>query len=672
MGNHYAKVAISCAVLSGAGLFLGTLIATALAYALAGPLGFDQNSFPTPMFAIMLGAILGASKGAALGHSLFTSRSAGALAAACAITLCLGAFISSAIALPPEVSNVTVPDAVVVLLVSIISGTLLGLGYSIAFDEGEGKFTAVIAGLSGTVLLSVFGMSIASRFSDTTMCTAVLSGVCAATGAIEGLALAHADKMRIQIAAFARLGLSRVLAGVGRTEDALKTIAPLEKSGMHAVEKLAKATQLAISGDHPGAHKIVNEVEKMPDSEKGIDPLILRGTIALTGVFATTRAKRSFPQTAPQMQQHPSMPPLPEQKLPRKAQVPTIITPQAQQQQSYQPAPQRQQYPLFPQQTQQTSQKGKQIPVQRNAQFDKFAAHFERTQKILLECRRKIDDAKRAGFDVSRVEPTYDDAKKAFDEGDYKRARELSEKCDSDLDTSTNVRHQVVEKLNFVRARADEAREIGANIVRVLAAIAEVETNFANSNYEACLNGIIRAADEIRLSVKVMIPQFIHKAESDAKECEGKGLDVSGLRSAIKEVEDAFACNDYGAVLSFASACNQERQRVVKLASEMRNCGSCNEEIPDDLEHVKCKCGKRYHLGCAQRTGECSYCSAKLDIPKSAAEDAYKCFVCGGTIKPGLVVINCRCGKGFHDFCAKRVKVCPNCAADLTIPAVPQ
>jgi hypothetical protein len=200
--SHQLKVTFSTAILSGLGFFLGTLIATTLAFILAQPLGVDKNDFPTPIFALLLGIILGASKGAALGHYLFTSQRTSVISAACAITLGLGALISSIIIHPGGLADFKMPEPTIVILVSIILGTLSGLGYSVSFDDGESKFMAVISGLSGTLIASLFGIIIGEKFADnSTLCTLVLSLAFTISGSFEGFMLSYGDKLKMHVAA---------------------------------------------------------------------------------------------------------------------------------------------------------------------------------------------------------------------------------------------------------------------------------------------------------------------------------------------------------------------------------------------------------------------------------------------------------------------------------------
>jgi hypothetical protein len=42
-----------------------------------------------------------------------------------------------------------------------------------------------------------------------------------------------------------------------------------------------------------------------------------------------------------------------------------------------------------------------------------------------------------------------------------------------------------------------------------------------------------------------------------------------------------------------------------------------------------------------------------------------KCNICLGLIKPNLPIIVCRCGNTYHESCAERVEVCPQCGEKI-------
>ena len=48
--------------------------------------------------------------------------------------------------------------------------------------------------------------------------------------------------------------------------------------------------------------------------------------------------------------------------------------------------------------------------------------------------------------------------------------------------------------------------------------------------------------------------------------------------------------------------------------------------------------------------------------------EAVKCNICLGYIKPGLNAVTCVCGKHFHERCAERLSDCPVCEASLQEP----
>ena len=43
-----------------------------------------------------------------------------------------------------------------------------------------------------------------------------------------------------------------------------------------------------------------------------------------------------------------------------------------------------------------------------------------------------------------------------------------------------------------------------------------------------------------------------------------------------------------------------------------RNCGLCLEEFEPDSKIIICKCGRKYHLLCASRVGQCPICDNDL------------------------------------------------------------
>jgi hypothetical protein len=49
-------------------------------------------------------------------------------------------------------------------------------------------------------------------------------------------------------------------------------------------------------------------------------------------------------------------------------------------------------------------------------------------------------------------------------------------------------------------------------------------------------------------------------------------------------------------------------------------------------------------------------------------DESATCNICLGAIKTGLPVVKCTCSKKYHESCASRVSVCPNCDTDLTNP----
>ena len=62
------------------------------------------------------------------------------------------------------------------------------------------------------------------------------------------------------------------------------------------------------------------------------------------------------------------------------------------------------------------------------------------------------------------------------------------------------------------------------------------------------------------------------------------------------------------------------------------------------------------------RPGYLEMSDGRSDIPMFLRrDDAVKCRICLGVIKPGLRILQCTCKKHFHANCAKRVNKCTQC-----------
>lgn len=50
---------------------------------------------------------------------------------------------------------------------------------------------------------------------------------------------------------------------------------------------------------------------------------------------------------------------------------------------------------------------------------------------------------------------------------------------------------------------------------------------------------------------------------------------------------------------------------------------------------------------------------------KIKAEKPVRCYACNGKIKPGLIMIQCKCGTVYHETCGQRIGKCPMCGVDF-------
>ncbi len=135
---------------------------------------------------------------------------------------------------------------------------------------------------------------------------------------------------------------------------------------------------------------------------------------------------------------------------------------------------------------------------------------------------------------------------------------------------------------------------------------------------------------------------------------------------------------------------------TLTTASASHKCGVCFGVVKTGLDIVKCICGKHYHASCAHRIQECPGCGTTIDpdalagaeggVDKAApaekvdttpteqevgftlstATESVKCGICFGVVKTGLTLLKCKCGKNYHEACAKRMGHCPYCERPVT------
>ena len=112
---------------------------------------------------------------------------------------------------------------------------------------------------------------------------------------------------------------------------------------------------------------------------------------------------------------------------------------------------------------------------------------------------------------------------------------------------------------------------------------------------------------------------------------------------------------------------SEPRVRIRPVRSEAQVCQICMGKLKGGLPHIRCGCGKVFHITCLKRTGFCPYCQRPY-TPEEVEEQAVypdmesmECPVCGRSVYKDSG--SCECGAIIAD--EDGVFYCPGCGTQI-------
>jgi len=336
----------------------------------------------------------------------------------------------------------------------------------------------------------------------------------------------------------------------------------------------------------------------------------------------------------------------------------------------------------------------------------------------------EIAGAKKSGVPSTEAEELLNIAKTEMKGGDYLKVMDFAKQCSEELkkgysDLAAEVLNSAQFKVNYAKnigAGAGTAETLLQQAVAALNAKDFVKAyDFAKQAGEE--------ADKIKVKYKEII-DITFKADSLIMEGKGQGIDMSNAEKLLQQALLLKSKNIEEAV-DYANQALEEAKRAVEsynveLSIELTPSGPMYKDEWTEGELVVKNAGRAHAkdvdvklagnieveglvpLGRIRgaevrkvalrikpnRTGdlpikvsttykrefdnkEASNQEVKWlkveEKPISKPEPGKKpttsvrCHICLGTIKPGLPIVKCDCGKTYHEICAIRVGECPNC-----------
>ncbi|MEM3341144.1 MAG: NosD domain-containing protein [Thermoplasmata archaeon] len=270
--------------------------------------------------------------------------------------------------------------------------------------------------------------------------------------------------------------------------------------------------------------------------------------------------------------------------------------------------------------------------------------HCETADSDLYNLCLSLEQARKIGEELEELEVSFK-KENSFSEiegylnaGDYHGASEKLTVLKSEI--KEIIKREWMVFVEDTEDMASICREDKLNTDAAERSIADAQALFTNGKYEEAFLELVKARKRLRwireLKFKTGI-SITEETEEDSKK-----------KEEARAVREKAAKERYAEVMA---RINGIEKRIEKGLSQP----AMVEQVEKELKLVK------YLI--QGRDGN----PRVEDIPYNAQPElkAVRCFLCQGGIKSGLLSVECKCGRKFHESCAARSSICPKCESLL-------
>ncbi len=352
-----------------------------------------------------------------------------------------------------------------------------------------------------------------------------------------------------------------------------------------------------------------------------------------------------------------------------------------------------------------------------------------RAKKEFADCAKAKDDIEGAreiikfieSLGILLVSPNkkLEDAEKAVASRQYDTALDLTKASVEEAKRLSNNYKLALDSMNTSQAIISDAKDFGMDVTEAEKQLSLARASLASNKYDDARKYSVEA-EKHALGLQAKLEEELHTAKKEPKgekaisggqssvqdemeiereslghkeqmepsKQEGKEVkDRSEARAGEKkddkidakvDVKDGKEPSITEKAEDKAPVINLARRRIeVPVSAQDKDTAVI--KVTSTPKSDKCpSCGAKVE----KRWEMCPYCNTDLKGVEEKPDDdfgmldsrsptgkvarsAVTCFVCMGVIKPGLPVVNCKCGKSYHEVCSRRVEICPNCANSL-------
>jgi tetratricopeptide (TPR) repeat protein len=265
--------------------------------------------------------------------------------------------------------------------------------------------------------------------------------------------------------------------------------------------------------------------------------------------------------------------------------------------------------------------------------------------EALSSSQFKINYAKNIGADVSEAEAVLKQAKAAAEAKDHRKTIVLARRCREEAELAKKRYTELVDTIYSAESKISVAHTYGLDTSAAEKLLAQAVANKSRNGEEA-LDFARQSMEEVQRALERFAPDL----KIDIK--------LEGILQKEKWSQATLTISNAGKATG--------KDISVRFSGDIEVQGSERVPILRSGESRKQPVRVRPTKGGDLPLGIKVEDAAPLTTPLNQfVTKSVRCHICLGTIKSGLPLVRCECGKTYHETCASRVGECPNCGRDL-------
>jgi len=293
-------------------------------------------------------------------------------------------------------------------------------------------------------------------------------------------------------------------------------------------------------------------------------------------------------------------------------------------------------------------------------------ANVKAAGEMLSSSQFKINYARNIGADVSAAESMLREAKAAHEAKDFRQTLELARRCREEAERAKERYKELVDTIYSAESKISVAHTYGLDTSaaeRLLSmAVAQKSKNgeealdFARQSMEEVQRALERFTPDIKVDIKL---EGVLQKEKWSQ----ASLTVSNTgKATAKEIAVRFSGE--------LDVQGGEKVPVLRGGESRKQSVRVRPAKGGDLPLGVSVMSLREFDGKEFKSQETRWIRVEDATPLATPLNQFvtksvRCHICLGTIKSGLPLVRCECGKTYHETCASRVGECPNCGRDL-------